>query len=178
MKAGVRVAVEPLPRGLGPTVAVEPRVRPEGSELSFAQREALVGGAEDVLASGPGTGAPLQDLALRVLDVELFGALSSPQALRVAVAEAARKALVQAGSLVLRPIMNTEVVVPESDVGPVLGDLQSRRAAIRETTTLGEMAIIRCDCPLDRLLGYITNLRGMTRGRGQFTMSFDRFDVV
>jgi len=70
------------------------------------------------------------------------------------------------------------VVIPESDVGAVLGDLQARRAAIRDTAVLGEMTIIHCDCPLDRLLGYITDLRGMTRGRGQFTMRFDRFDVV
>ena len=178
MKAWARVAVEPLPRGVGVTVVAEPRVRPEGVELNPAQRDAAAGGAGDVLASGRTTGAPLQDLAVRVLEVELFGALSSPQALRVAVAEAARKAIAQAGGLVMRPIMTTEVVVPEGDVGAVMGDLQARRAIIRDTTTLGEMTIIHCDCALDRLLGYITDLRGMTRGRGQFTMTFDRFDVA
>ncbi len=178
MKAGARVAVAPLPRGAGITIDAAPQVRPEAVELNPAQRAAAAGGAEDALASGPVTGAALQDLAVRVLEVELFGALSSPQALRVAVAEATRKALAQAGGLVLRPIMNTEVVAPESDVGAVMGDLQSRRAVIRDTTTLGEMTIIHCDCALDRLLGYITDLRGMTRGRGQFTMTFDRFDVA
>jgi elongation factor G len=177
MKAGARVAVEPLSRGAGITIDAAPRTRPDGVELNPAQREAVAGGAEDGLASGPMTGAALQDLAVRVLEVELFGALSSPSAVRVAVAESTRKALAQAGGLVLRPIMNTEVVAPESDVGTVLGDLQSRRAVIRDTTTLGEMTIIHCDCALDRLLGYITDLRGMTRGRGQFTMTFDRFDV-
>lgn len=145
--------------------------------LNPAQRDALTGGAEDALASGPATGSPLQDLAVRVLEIELFGALSSPQALRVVVAEMTRKAVIRAGGLVLRPIMTTEVVVPEGDVGTVMGDLQARRAVIRDTSTLSEMTIIHCDCALDRLLGYITDLRGMTRGRGQFTMSFDRFDV-
>ncbi len=178
LKARARVAVAPLPRGAGITIDAAPRVRPEGVELHPAQRDAAVGGADDALASGPATGAALQDLAVRVLEVELFGALSSPPALRVAVAEATRKALAQAGGLVLRPIMSTEVVAPESDVGTVMGDLQSRRAVIRDTTTLGEMTIIHCDCALDRLLGYITDLRGMTRGRGQFTMTFDRFDVA
>ncbi len=178
MKAWARVAVEPLPRGVGVTVVAEPRVRPEGVELNPAQRDAAAGGAGDVLASGRTTGAPLQDLAVRVLEVELFGTLSSPQALRVAVAEAARKAIAQAGGLVMRPIMTTEVVVAEGDVGAVMGDLQARRAIIRDTTTLGELTIIHCDCALDRLLGYITDLRGMTRGRGQFTMTFDRFDVA
>ena len=178
MKARARVAVAPLPRGAGITLDAAPRVRPEGVELNPAQREAIAGGAEDALVSGPATGAALQDLAVRVLEAELFGVLSSPSAVRVAVADATRKALAQAGGLVLRPIMNTEVVAPESDVGTVLGDLQSRRAVIRDTTTLGEMTIIQCDCALDRLLGYITDLRGMTRGRGQFTMTFDRFDVA
>ena len=178
MKAGARVAVAPMLRGAGIAIDAAPRVRPEGVELNPAQRDAAAGGAEDALASGPATGAALQDLAVRVLEVELFGASSSPSALRVAVAEATRKALAQAGGLVLRPIMNTEVVAPESDVGAVLGDLQSRRAVIRDTTTLGEMTIIHCDCALDRLLGYITDLRGMTRGRGQFTMTFDRFDIA
>lgn len=177
MKAWARVAVEPLPRGAGTTVGAEPRSRPEGVDLNPAQREAITGAVEDVLANGPSTGSPLRDLAVRVLEVELFGALSSPQALRVAVAEATRKALTRAGGLILRPIMATEVVVPESDVGAVLGDLQSRRAAIRDTTSLGEVTAIHCDCALDRLLGYITDLRGMTHGRGQFTMRFDRFDV-
>jgi len=178
LKAWARVVVEPLPRGAGVTVLAEPRLKPEGVELNPAQREAVTGGAGDVLDSGPAVGAPLQDLAVRVLEVELFGALSSPRALRVVVAEAARKAVARAGSLVMRPIMATEVVAPESDVGAVIGDLQARRAVIRDTTTLGEMTIIHCDCALDRLLGYITDLRGMTRGRGQFSMTFDRFDVV
>jgi elongation factor G len=178
MKAWARVAVAPLPRGAGLTVSVEPVVRPEGVQLNPAQQEAISGGIEDAVANGPTTGAMLQDLAVRVLDVELFGAFSSPQALRIAVAEAVRKALIRAGGLVLRPIMATEVVVPESDVGTVMGDLQSRRAVIRDTTSLGEMTIIHCDCALDRLLGYITDLRGMTHGRGQFTMSFERFDVA
>ncbi len=178
LKAGVRVAVEPLARGAGVTVAIAPQVRPEGAELHQAQQEAMAHGIEDALSSGPITGSAVQDVAVRVLAVELFGALSSPAALRAAVAEATRKALIRAGGLILRPIMNTEVVVPESEVGVVIGDLQSRRAMIRDTTTLGEMTTIHCDCALDRLLGYITCLRGMTRGRGQFTMTFDRFDVT
>ncbi|MGB4948308.1 MAG: elongation factor G [Candidatus Competibacter denitrificans] len=178
MKAWARVGVAPLPRGTGKTVTAEPLMRPEGMELHAVQQDAVLGGAEDTLASGPVTGAPLQDVAVSVLGLELFGPLSGPQALRVAVAEAARKALSQAGGLILRPIMATEVVVPESDVGVVMGDLQARRAVIRDTTTLGEMTIIHCDCSLDRLLGYITQLRGMTHGRGQFTMTFNRFDVA
>jgi elongation factor G len=178
MKAGARVRVEPFGRGTGVTIEATPRVHPDGVELHPAQRDAVAGGVDDALTGGPTTGAPLQDVAVRVLEVELFGASSSPSAVRIAVAEATRKALARAGGLVMRPIMATEVVVPDSEVGTVLGDLQSRHAVIRDTTALDGMTIIHCDCALDRLLGYITDLRGMTRGRGQFTMTFDRFDVV
>lgn len=181
LRAGAWVAVEPLARGAGTRVTVEPRLNPGLSpgtdELHPAQREALTGGAHDALASGPGSGAPLTDVALSVLEVELFGGLSTPAALRAAVLEAARQALTQAGSLRLQPIMQLEVVAPEGDAGAVLGDLQARRAVIRDTVTQGEMTVIHCDCGLERLLGYITDLRGMTRGRGQFTMRFERFDV-
>ena len=178
LKAGARVRVEPLARGTGVRIEAASHVHPDGVELHPPQQEAVTNGVEDALTSGPATGASLQDVAVRVLEIELFSALSSPSAVRIAVTEATRKALMQAGGLVMRPIMATEVVVPEGEVGTVLGDLQARHAVIRETATLGGMTIIHCDCALDRLLGYITDLRGMTHGRGQFTMTFDRFDVV
>lgn len=178
LKARVRVTVEPLPRGAGVTVAAQPSVLPPGATLTPVQAEAVAAGAQDGVSSGPTEGAPLQDLAARVDEVELFGAASNAQALRVATAEALRRAIVQAGEVVLRPIMFTEVVVPEEDVGAVLGDLQSRHAIIHGASTLGGITSITCDCPLDRLLGYITALRSLTRGRGQFTMRFERFDVA
>ncbi|MFO1428920.1 MAG: elongation factor G [Candidatus Competibacteraceae bacterium] len=178
LKARARVTVAPLPRGQGIKVVSQPRVLPEGAGLNPVQAEAVAAGGADGAVGGPVEGAPLQDLEVRVDEVELFGAASNAQALRVAVAEAVRRALTQAGGVVLRPIMFTEVVVPEEDVGAVLGDLQSRHAVIHATTTLGGITAIACDCALDKLLGYITVLRSLTHGRGQFTMRFERFDVA
>jgi len=178
LKARARVTVVPLPRGQGIKILSQPRVLPEGASLNPAQADAVAAGAADGAVGGPVEGAPLQDVQVRVEAVELFGAASTPQALRVAVAEAVRRALAQAGGVVLRPIMSTEVVVPEEDVGAVLGDLQARHAVIHATTTLGGITSISCDCALDRLLGYITALRSLTHGRGQFTMRFERFDVA
>jgi len=178
MKAFVRASVSSRERGDGTQVTAEDfTLRPAGAALSDAQREAVLAGATDASITGP-QGAELQDLAVTVNAVELYGEASSPQALRVAAAEAVRKAIAQANPMLLRPIMDTEVVVPEDNLGTVLGDLQSRQAAIQNTTILGDTASIRADVPLDKLLGYTTNLRSMTRGRGQFTMTFDRFDVA
>ena len=135
------------------------------------------GGATDATWAGPLEGARITDIEIQVDEVELFGQASLPQAVRVAVGEAARKAIRRAGGLLLRPIMDTEVVVPAEDLGAVLGDLQARHALIRDTRTADDSATILCDCALDRLLGYITDLRSMTHGRGQFSMKLARFDV-
>lgn len=179
MKGWAKVSVSPRARGEGNEVITDGYdVRSEdGAALSPAQATAIAEGAADAAGSGPLEGAELNDVQVKVLAVEIFGEPSSPQAMRVAVAEAVRRAIQDAGPLLLRPIMDTEVVVPEENLGSILGDLQSRGALIQNTQP-GEMSSIRCDCPLDKLLGYTTTLRSMTRGRGQFTMSFDRFDTV
>jgi elongation factor G len=179
MKAGATVVVRPLDRGAGVTIKTDsPAVAPEGASLSPAMLEAIALGAKDGAMSGPSAGAPLQDVAIELTGVELFGPSSSPHAMRVAAAEAVRKAIVAAGGQVLKPIMATEVVVPDEFLGGVLGDLQSRGAMIQQTDTDGDFSTITCEAPLNALLGYTTDLRGMTRGRGQFTMEFDRFDVL
>jgi elongation factor G len=129
------------------------------------------------LAGGPLEGAAMEDVAVRLEEVELFGASSSPEALRAAASQAAFRAFRAAGGLLMRPIMDTEVVVPRDNLGAVLGDLQSRQALIRDTRSDGDTTTIDCEVALDRLLGYATDLRSMTQGRGQFSMLFNRYDV-
>jgi len=177
LKARAAVTVTPLARGEGVRILTDARILPEGTALSDAQKETLESGARDATWSGPLEGSRVTDLEIRVNEVELYGAASLPQALRVAVGEATRKAIRQAGGLLLRPIMDTEVVVPAEDLGAVLGDLQARHALIRDSRTEDDLATVTCDCALDRLLGYITDLRSMTHGRGQFSMKLARFDV-
>ena len=177
LKARASVTVTPLERGDGIQITAAPRVLPESATLSDAQQEAVEGGALDATFAGPLEGARLTDIEIRVNEIELFGAASLPQALRVATGEAVRTAIRKAPGLVLRPIMDTEVVVPAEHLGSVLGDLQARHALIRDTRTEEDTATIKCDCALDRLLGYITDLRSMTHGRGQFSMKLAGFDV-
>ena len=178
MRANAKARVQALERGAGITFDIQPTVKPAGTQLKPDQLQAITDGAHDASSAGPLQGAPLQDLHIQITEVETFGPASSPQALRVAVAEAVRKAIETAGGALLQPIMATEVVVPEESMGGVLGDLQSRGALIHDTRAEFGTASITCDAPLQKLLGYTTDLRSMTRGRGQFTMSFDRFDSV
>jgi len=178
LKARVAVRVSASGRGSGVQVRCLPAVKPEGHELNPQQRGAVEQGVRFALGSGPETGAPLEDVDLEVTEVELFGAASTTDALGAAASRAVQRALESAGSLVLHPIMAVDVVCPEENLGAVLGDLQARQALIRDTETWGDTVTVTCEVALDRLLGYATDLRSLSKGRGQFSMIFDRFDVA
>jgi elongation factor G len=175
LQAGAVAEVKALGRGEGSRAVVEPEVK--GGNLSVAQRQAVEDGAKDAMVGGPIDGAPLQDVEVTIHEVSLFGEASSVQALRIAVAEAVRNALAEAGGVLLGPIMKVEVVTPDESLGTVLGDLQARGASILDSTTEHGMASLVAEVPLEKLIGYAGDLRSLTRGRGQFTSEFDRFDV-
>lgn len=168
----------PLSRGEGNRIRLEPRVLPEGSALTAEQAKALESGARMALEAGPLQGAAVEDVEVRLTEVELFGQASTPEALAAAAARAVSRALQSGSPAPLHPVMAVEVVVPEENLGTVLGDLQARRALIRDTLREGGSVTIACEVPLERLLGYTTELRSQTQGRGQFSMLFDRFDLV
>ena len=91
------------------------------------------------------------------------------QAMR-ALTLALREALRQAGTIVLEPVMNLEVRVPEDSLGAVMKDLGARRVEIRETDILESFSIVRGMAPLAEMFGYSTQLRSITQGRGSFSM--------
>jgi elongation factor G len=176
MKAGVALSVTPRERSTGIKLLIEPAIEPDGQDLSSLQTEGLEEGIRLVLASGPMEGAPLEDLEIQVERINLYGRASSPDALRAAAAKATLQAIQQAAPGVLHPIMTVEVVVPEENLGMVLGDLQGRHGVILDTEKWRDTVTISCEVALDRLLGYTTELRSMTQGRGQFSTLFNRFD--
>ncbi len=169
--------VAPMPRDGGKQTTVEPTILPAGTELSTEQWEAIRAGVNDATIAGPVEGALLEDVSATLTTVEVFEDGSTPQALRIAASQAVREALIDAGGQVLRPLMTVEVVVPDENLGSVLGDLQSRGALIMGQESEMGNSTITGECPLHQLLGYTTKLRSLTKGRGQFTMEFARFDV-
>lgn len=179
LKARVVVSVRPTERDSGEVVETGAfELLPAGAVLGEEQRKAVELGTRDGITAGPVEGAPLQDLAVRLETVQLFEQGSTPQALRMAAAQAVRHALTDAGGQVMMPLMKVEVVVPDENMGTVLGDLQSRRASITGSESELGMSTIHGTCSLKELIGYTTTLRSLTSGRGQFTMEFERFDVV
>ena len=178
LKASCKVRVQPHERGAGIEVTSEPSWLPADAEPSAEQRDAVAQGARDALSGGPVEGSPLEDVQVQVLEVTTHGAASSAQALRIAAAAAVREALVQAGGQLMQPIMSIEVLVPDENMGQTLGDLQSRGATILGQSPEGGFVRIDAECGLSQLIGYTMDLRSNTRGRGQFVMEFNRFDVL
>ena len=178
LKAQVRVRVEGLERGEGVQVQSEPVWEPAELQPTPDQIQAVRMGAQDALSGGPVEGSPLEDVRVVVERVWTYGPASSPQALRIAAAQAVRDALQQASPALMQPVMRVEVVVPDENTGSVLGDLQARGATILGHEPQGDVSAIQAECGLTNLVGYATDLRSQTRGRGQFVMEFDRFDVL
>ena len=176
MKVRVAVSITPIERGGAIRRVIEPAVLPEGSRLTVDQREALSQGLNYALGGGPLEGAPLEDLEVKVDEIELFGHASSSDAINAAISQAVRRCIGNAAPTLLQPIMFTEVVVPEENLGAVLGDLQSRQAIIQNTLKHGGNVSISCEVALANILGYTTELRSMTQGRGQFSTIFKRFN--
>ena len=178
LKAEVKVGVAPAERGAGVSVTGSPVWLPSDFTPSEEQVEAVMQGARDALTGGPLQGAPLEDVVVTMQNVETFGGAATAQALRIASSTAVRDALKSAGGILLQPIMKVEVVVPDENTGGVLGDLQSRGATIVGHEADAGVTSISAECGLSSLLGYTTDLRSQTRGRGQFVMEFARFDAL
>ncbi len=178
LKARVLAHAEPNERGAGTELIFDPKILPPDTRIKAELLEAAELGAKDSVIGGPIEGAPLEDVVVRIEEIELFDDKSSVQALRMCAAQAVRQALIEAGGVKLEPIMKIEVVVPDEYMGSVLGDLQSRHAIITgQDSALGSSSLLG-ECALEKLLGYMTELRSMTKGRGTFSMDFLRFDSL
>ena len=82
------------------------------------------------------------------------------------------------GTGTLLPIMAIEVVVPDEFTGTVIGDLNSRGGKVEELNKEGKRSAIKAQVPMTRMFGYATELRSLTEGRGTFTMTFKKFDLL
>ena len=177
LKARAVATAKPNGRGEGVSWEAKPTLLPNGIKLKADQLQAIEMGVQDSLMGGPIEGAPLEDVMVSLDTVEIYEKYSTPQALRIVCAQAVRNALVDANGVKLQPIMKIEVNAPDEYVGAVLGDLQSRNAVITgQDPQMGVTAMIG-ECSLEKMLGYMSKLRSITKGRGSFTMEFSRFDA-
>jgi elongation factor G len=132
-------------------------------------------GFESSIVKGVIAGFPCVDLKVTLTDGGFHPVDSSAIAFEIAARAAYRQSLPKAGPQLLEPIMNVDVFTPDDYMGDVIGDLNRRRGMIKSQETGAMGARIKADVPLSEMFGYIGDLRTMTSGRGQFSMSFSHY---
>ena len=128
--------------------------------------------------SGVAGGYPTVDFAATLVDGSHHVRDSSTLAFELAAAAAFREAALQAGALVLEPVMAVEVITPPEHLGDVIGDLHRRRGSVRGQDQRGNAAVVEAHVPLKEMFSYIGQLRALTAGRAQFSMQLDHLGVA
>jgi elongation factor G len=141
--------------------------------------DAVQQGCREAMDSGVLVGYKLVDVRVRIVDAKMVEETSSELAFKVAGTKAFNEAVERAKPVLLEPLMDLEVVMPEEYTGDVMSDLNARGAEIRKMSSrAGDVRTVRAFVPLAKMFGYATRLRSLTQGRGMFTLEFDRYTQV
>ena len=166
--------VEPLPRG-GGFEYVDAIV---GGVIPRQYIPAVEKGVVERMAKGVIAGYPVVDTRVTVFDGSFHAVDSSEMAFKIAGSLGFKKAAAEARPVLLEPIVEMEVVVPEEHVGDIIGDLNSRRGRVLGVEPIGRSQVIKTIVPLAEVLRYSSDLRSITSGRGQFSMRLSTYEEV
>jgi elongation factor G len=176
--------------GAGQFAEVHMRVEPDpeedfefvnevfGGAISNSFMPAIEKGVRSVLKTGVIAGYPVENVRVAVTDGKEHPVDSKAVAFETAGREAFKAAFREAGPVLLEPIMDVRVTVPEENMGDVLGDLNTRRARVQGMETERGRSVVTAKVPHAEMLRYTSELRSVTGGRGVFTMSFSNYEVV
>jgi elongation factor G len=166
--------IEPAPRGAG-----------------FVFEDAIVGGSIPrnfipsvekgclkAMSRGLVAGYQVVDIKVRVFDGKYHAVDSSDMAFQIAASKGLKSAVAKARPVLLEPIMNMEITVPEGNMGDVMGDVNTRRGRVMGSDSNGKYCTIKAQIPLAEVQTYEATLRAMTQGRGAFTMEQSHMEVV
>ena len=136
---------------------------------------AVENGIKDQMKNGVLAGFPIEDAKVALYDGSYHDVDSDELSFRVAGSMAFKKGALNAGPVLLEPIMKVEVATPEDYMGDVMGDLNRRRGLVQgmEDTVSGKA--IRAEVPLGEMFGYATDLRSMSQGRASYSMEFSKY---
>jgi len=164
---------------------LEPRSRGEGFEFvdkivgGVIPRQyipAVEKGVIEAMTAGALAGFPVIDVRVTVFDGKYHDVDSSEQAFKIAASKGFKKGMLDANPVLLEPIMNMEVIVPEECMGDVMGDLNARRGRIMGMDAKGGSQVIKAQVPMAEVLKYASDLTSMTSGRGLFSMEFSHYE--
>lgn len=172
--ARVALEVEPLPRGAG----FEFVDRIVGGVVPKQFIGSVEKGVVESLPEGVLAHYPLIDLRVTLFDGKDHPVDSSDIAFKLAASMALKKACQDAQPVLLEPIMNMRITVPEANTGDVISDLNGKRARVLGMTPSGTMTTIEAQAPLAEVQRYAADMRSLTQGRGFYTMSFSHYEEV
>lgn len=174
--------------GSGQYGKIDYRIRPGEPNSGFLFKSSVVGGSvpkeffpaiekgfKSMMDTGPLAGFPVLDVEIELIDGGYHAVDSSAIAFEIAAKSAFRQSMPKAGPQLLEPIMKVDVYSPEDHVGDVIGDLNRRRGMITSQEANITGVRIKANVPLADMFGYISTLRTMTSGRGQFSMEFSHY---
>ena len=173
--AHVILKLEPSDYGSG--VSFESKI--VGGVIPREYIKAVEDGVRNAAEHGVVAGYPITDVKVTLYDGSQHDVDSSEMAFRIAGSKAFRQGVMRAKPILLEPMMKVDIMVPEDNIGDILGELSSRRASIAGTEPrAGTVQSVGAMIPLSEMFGYATSLRSRTQGRGVFSMEFDHYEKV
>ncbi|GAB6064315.1 elongation factor G [Deferrisoma palaeochoriense] len=166
--------IKPLPRGEGFRF-IDKIV---GGAIPKQYIPACEEGVKEAMAGGILAGYPMVDVEVTLFDGKYHEVDSSEMAFKIAASLGFKKGAAECNPVLLEPIMEVTVRVPDAYMGDVIGDLNSRRGRVLGVDPENGIQVIRAHVPLAEMLEYAPDLRSMTAGRGVFTMRFDHYEEV
>jgi elongation factor G len=168
------IVLEPLPEREGYEFVDEI----VGGVIQQGYRPAVDKGIQEAMQHGELAGAPVQGVRVRLVDGQQHNVDSSEMAFKIAGSMAFKEAYAKADPVLLEPIMEVEVSVPDDAVGAINGDLNSRRGRLQGMEPRGGMTSIKAEVPMAEILTYSQALTSLTGGRGDYHMHFLRYEEV
>jgi elongation factor G len=172
--ADVHVELAPLKRGAG----YEFVDKIVGGVIPRQFIPAVDKGIHDAMKHGILAGYPVQDFRVTLYDGSHHSVDSSEMAFKIAGSMAFKRAMEQAGPVLLEPVMHMEITVPDDCIGDVIGDMNSRRGKVLGVEPQGSNQVVIVQVPMAEVLKYAPELRSMTSDRGLFTMEFSHYEEV
>ena len=164
------------------------RIEPVDESEGYSFKSEIVGGSvpreyfnavdkgiQEQMANGVVAGYPVIDVKAALFDGSYHDVDSNENAFRMAAAMAFKKGAVEAGAVLLEPVMKVEVVTPEDYMGDIIGDLNRRRGMVQGMEDIPSGKIVRAEVPLAEMFGYATTVRGMSQGRAAYSMEFLKY---
>ena len=170
----VLLELEPLPRGSGNEFAK----KVVGGSIPRNYIPAVEKGVNEAFKEGVLARYPVTDLKATVYDGSFHPVDSSEICFKIAGAGALKKGLTEGQPILLEPIMNIEVTVPEEFTGDIIGDLNTKRARVQGMNPGGGINVIEAQVPLAEVLRYAIDLKSITQGRGSYKVEFSRYEEV